>query len=80
MAERIRRTFPVVMLSEGEKARVVSIDGGAGVRKKLADLGIIPGKFIEVAYGAGGGPRVLVVDDTKVMVGHGMLHKIIVEL
>jgi len=80
MAERIRKTFPVALLSEGEKARVVSIEGGVGVRKKLTDLGIIPGKFIQVAHGSGGGPRVLVVDDTKVMVGQGMLHKIIVEL
>ena len=80
MTEGIHKTFPVAMLSEGEKARIVSIEGGAGVRKKLTDLGILPGKFIQVAHGSGRGPRVLVVDDTKVMVGQGMLHKIIVEL
>lgn len=79
--KRISRSlFPLFMLSEGDTARVVCINGGHGVRKRLADIGIIPGKKIGIAHGAGHGPRVVVVDETKVMVGWGMLHKILVEL
>ena len=72
--------LPLFMLSEGETARVVCINGGYGVRKRLADIGIIPGKTIRIAHGTGHGPRVVMVDETKVMVGWGMLHKILVEL
>ena len=70
---------PLSTLMEGERARVVRIDGGESVRKKLADMGILPGKVIGVTHGRGHGPRVVIVDQTKVMLGRGMLFKILVE-
>jgi ferrous iron transport protein A len=70
---------PLSTLMEGERARVVRVDGGEGVRKKLADMGILPGKVIGVTHGRGHGPRVVIVDQTKVMLGRGMLFKILVE-
>ena len=69
---------PLSILREGERAVVVRIDGGEGVRKKLADMGILPGKVIGVTHGRGHGPRVVIVDQTKVMLGRGMLFKILV--
>ncbi len=71
---------PLSMLSRGEPARVAYIDGGHLVRKRLADIGIIPGKMVEVAHGWGGGPRVVIVDGAKIVLGRGMLHKVIVEV
>ena len=70
---------PLSTLREGERAVVVRIEGGEGVRKKLADMGILPGKVIGVTHGRGHGPRVVIVDQTKVMLGRGMLFKILVE-
>jgi ferrous iron transport protein A len=72
-------TCPLSVLREGETAMVIRIEGGEGVRKKLADMGILPGKKIGVTHGRGYGPRVVIVDQTKVMLGRGMLFKIIVE-
>lgn len=72
--------IPLFMLSEGETARVAYIHGGHGIRKRLADIGIIPGKSIGISHGAGHGPRIVKVDETKVMLSRGMLHKILVEL
>jgi ferrous iron transport protein A len=66
------------MLNTGERGVVHRIEGGSGVRKKLAGLGIIPGKSIGIAHGRGHGPRVVIVDETKVMLGRGLLHKILV--
>lgn len=70
---------PLSVLREGETAVVVRIEGGVGVRKKLADMGILPGKKIGVTHGRGYGPRVIIVDQTKVMLGRGMHFKILVE-
>jgi ferrous iron transport protein A len=70
---------PLSTLREGERAVVVRVEGGEGVRKKLADMGILPGKEIGVTHGRGHGPRVVIVDETKVMLGRGMLFKILVE-
>ena len=69
---------PLSNLREGERAVVVRIEGGEGVRKKLADMGILPGKVIGDTHGRGHGPRVVIVDQTKVMLGRGMLFKILV--
>ena len=74
-----RESRPLSTLREGERAVVVRIEGGAGVRKKLADMGILPGKEIGVTHGRGHGPRVVIVDQTKVMLGRGLLFKIQVE-
>jgi ferrous iron transport protein A len=71
--------IPLSMLNAGEYGTVSRIEGGVGVRKKLADLGIIRGKTIGIAHGKGGGPRVVVVENTRVMLGRGLLHKIIIE-
>lgn len=70
---------PLSMLNAGERGVVCRIEGGLGVRKKMADLGIIPGKTIGIAHGRGQGPRVVIVDETRVMLGWGLLHKILVE-
>jgi Fe2+ transport system protein FeoA len=74
-----RESCPLSTLREGERAVVVRIEGGEGVRKKLADMGILPGKEIGVTHGRGHGPRVVIVDQTKVMLGRGLLFKIHVE-
>jgi Fe2+ transport system protein FeoA len=70
---------PLSTLREGERAVVARVEGGEGVRKKLADMGILPGKEISITHGRGHGPRVVIVDETKVMLGRGMLFKILVE-
>jgi Fe2+ transport system protein FeoA len=67
---------PLSTLRAGEVAVVIRIEGGEGVRKKLADMGILPGKEIGVTHGRGHGPRVVIVDQTKVMLGRGLLFKI----
>ncbi len=72
-------TCSLSALREGETAVIVRIDGGEGVRKKLADMGILPGKKIGVTHGRGYGPRVVIVDQTKVMLGRGLLFKILVK-
>ncbi|MFW6181046.1 MAG: FeoA family protein [Spirochaetota bacterium] len=78
MTEPAGSAVPLSTLSSGQSARVVFIEGGVGFRRKMTDMGIIPGKSITMAQGWGRGPRVVVVEDTRVMLGHGMLHKILV--
>jgi ferrous iron transport protein A len=77
--EKVPEARPLSMLKVGERGVVYRIEGGLGVRKKLADLGIIPGKTIGIAHGRGQGPRVVIVDETRVMLGRGLLHKILVD-
>lgn len=71
--------MPLSHLRAGERARITRIEGGYGIRKKLTDMGVIPGKEIRVHHGAGMGPRVVVVEETKIMLGRGVLHRIMVD-
>jgi len=57
---------------------VHDIIGGIGFRKKLFDMGILPGVRIKVVQGSRFSPFVIKVGDTKIMMGWGMLSKILV--
>lgn len=74
------RVVPLSVLPSGQRATVVSIEGGLGFRRKMIDMGIRPGKKITMVHGWGRGPRVVMVDDVKIMLGHGMLQRILVRL
>ncbi len=65
---------------ENGNYRVVSIDGGGGLIKKLAGLGIYPGADLEVlASSKGRGPVRLSVMGSQFGLGRGMASKIYVK-
>jgi ferrous iron transport protein A len=76
---RTTSSMPLSHLAAGERARIIRIEGGYGIRKKLTDMGVLPGKEIRVHHGGGMGPRVVVVEETKIMLGRGVLHRIMVD-
>ena len=65
----------------GEKeAKVISIEGGHGVMRKLYHLGIREGIMIKkVTKTDQSGPVVIKIGHSKVALGRGMAQKIIVE-
>jgi Fe2+ transport system protein FeoA len=56
----------------------MGVDGGRGVRKKLFDLGIVPGSELEIVQGVPHSPYVVKVNDTRMMIGWGMVQKVLV--
>ncbi len=71
--------MPLAMVSPGEKVRLTAIHGGQRLRKRLADLGLNLGMTVRVLHHNGHGPLILAVKDSRLAVGRGMAHKIIVE-
>ncbi|NMC54289.1 MAG: ferrous iron transport protein A [Chloroflexi bacterium] len=67
------------MAASGEKVRMVSIQGGHELRKRLADLGLNIGEEVYVIQVACDGPMILGVKDSRLAIGRGMAHKIMVE-
>jgi ferrous iron transport protein A len=57
---------------------VTGIEGGRHFRKKLMDLGIIPGVPVTVVRRAGINPMVLSVMGRQVVLGRGMAEKVFV--
>jgi len=72
--------MPLVMVSPGEEVRLVAIQGGQRMRKRLADLGLNLGMTVRVIQRNGHGPLILAVKDSRLALGHGMAHRIMVEV
>ncbi|MEA1993029.1 MAG: FeoA family protein [Euryarchaeota archaeon] len=62
------------MMNEGERARVVSIHGGHGLRQKLSLRGIFEGSIVRVISRRG--PTTIEVNRNIVTIGRGMARKI----
>ena len=67
-------------MSENKKARVLDIQGGWGIRRRLGQMGIHPGDTISVLrYGALGGPILIEVHGFQVALGRRIASRITVE-
>ena len=71
--------MPLAMIREGSKIVLRSIQGGRGLRGRLAALGLIPGTEITVLRNGGGGPFVVAVNNARICIGRGMAMKIEVD-
>ncbi len=72
--------FPLSMAPCNECIRLVDVAGGRTVRRRLAELGLNPGCNLRVVQSRGHGPLILAVkDDTRMAIGRGMAHRIMVE-
>ena len=70
----------ITQLKKNERAKVVALEGGCGMVRKLEVMGITPGvEIVKTSSQFLGGPVILSVRRTKVAVGHGMAKRIIVE-
>ena len=70
-------TMPLALASPGEKVRIQSIQGGGKAARHLADLGLTVGSEVEV-ISANGGPMVVAVRGSRVALGRGVAHKVMV--
>lgn len=72
--------IPLAMISEGEEVRLVCVQGGQGMRKRLADLGLNVGMAVKVIRRNPEGPMILGVRESRLALGRGMTHRVMVEI
>lgn len=65
-------------VKDGNKVVITKIEGGRHARKKLMDLGMIPGVPVTIVRRAGRNPMLLSVMGRQVVLGHGMAEKVFV--
>lgn len=71
--------FPLCNARCDQCVRLVSIEGGKTLRKRLAELGLSAGDEVRVVQRHGHGPLILAVkEDTRMAIGRGMAEKILV--
>jgi ferrous iron transport protein A len=71
--------FPLSMADEGARVRIVALRGGAGLDKRMTEMGLNVGGEITVRQRQGGGGLVVSRGETRFALGGGMAHKIMVE-
>ncbi len=71
--------MPLAMVEAGQNVTVVSFCGGLNVRKRLIDLGLTHGLMIRVLRRDTQGPIIIAVKDSRLALGRGIVHKIMVE-
>jgi len=70
---------PLSLIKPGDKVRLVSITGGAYMRSRLVSMGLLQGTAIEVVKNSGHGPVIVSVKGSRLLLGRGMAHKIMVD-
>lgn len=69
----------LIELNEGERGKVISIEGGKMSTKRLADLGLNPGTEIRLIRKAlFSGPVQIEINGSKLVLGQGLASRIIV--
>ncbi len=76
-----RKVLPLSLLPPGSRGRIVSVDAGHGLRRRLLSMGFMPGQEIRVLQVVGGVVLVrLGSSSTTVALCRGMAQKILVEV
>jgi Fur family ferric uptake transcriptional regulator len=71
--------LPLSMIDPGTTVEVVKISGGKNTVQKLLSLGISTGNTIEVLSNNFQGPFIIKIENSRIGIGHGLCHKIMVK-
>ena len=73
--------IPLTHLKNGQKGRILRLEGGLGFQKNVRSRGIREGKILEVVTRHPiGGPIVIKIDNRETALGRGMARRIFVEV
>ena len=72
--------IPLASVSFGHSVKIVSIDGGKGIREHLINVGLNVGSEVKVIKHGNPGPFLLSVKETRLAIGQGMARRIIVSV
>jgi len=74
-----KKERPLSKVQAGETVKLASIRAGRGLNSRLASMGLVSGVEITIISNSRPGPFVINVKNSRVMLGRGMAHKIMVE-
>jgi ferrous iron transport protein A len=73
-----RGAFPLILAGEGERLRIAALNDGRGFVFKMTEMGLPVGSELTVVHRDGGGSIVVARNDTRIALGAGMAHRIMV--
>jgi ferrous iron transport protein A len=73
------RSMPLSLVGAGKILIVTGVVGGWGMRRRLADMGLIPGAQVMVMNGCHPGPLLIDIRGSRLGLGFGVAQKIMVK-
>ena len=70
--------MPLAMASIGQELVLVELRGGKEMQHRLAEMGLTPGTQFRVLNCSQSGPFILLIKETRLVVGRGMIHRVMV--
>lgn len=74
------KSLPLAMINPYEEVTVAEIRGGRGLVQRLADMGLTPGIKLKVINSQMPGPILIDLRGSRLVLGHGVALKIMVEI
>lgn len=76
--EHLELAFPLGMAQGGERVKIIAVHGGKQLMRRLIPMGLVEGIEIEVLHWLKGCGVVIARGETRLALGSGMAHKIMV--
>jgi ferrous iron transport protein A len=73
-----KQTISLAQMPAGKLVEVVSIDGGYGLKNRLASMGILAHSTFRVLRNEGAGRLIVAIKNSKVVIGRGASSNIFV--
>jgi len=70
--------LPLTLATPGKEVILISIADGRGLRARLTDMGLMEGMRFRVIHSHRPGPCIILVGETRLVLGHGMAQRIMV--
>ena len=70
--------MPLTMVTAGQQVVLAEIRGGRRLRHRLAEMGLMPGTVFRIVATGGGGPIIIDLRNSRLVLGRGMIHRVFV--
>jgi len=70
--------MPLAIAAVGQEVELAAISGGRRLQHHLAEMGLMPGARFKIINRGHPGPFIILVKDTRLMLGRGMVHAVTV--
>ena len=76
--DSVTQAFPLIMASQGERVKIVTVTGGKNLIRRLIAMSLIEETELEVVQRQRGSGLVVICGETRLALGAGMANKIMV--
>ena len=70
--------MPLQMARQGQDVKLAKIRGGREMQHRLAEMGLTPGVKFKIINQGHPGPFIILLKDTRLVLGRGMTHQIFI--